>query len=252
MLRALDERVALDHDVAHLMDALPPLARTLRYGDVRDTDTSALRRVATGLVTRICIGLPSALHSLDDPAARLARTRIDGVHASVDLLDDADSTGQWLDTLAALADAPGLPGLLAGRCNRLLLDAGRLSADETGRSMARTLTVGVPVPRAAAWVEGFLAGDGLLLVHDDRLLELVDSWLVDIPADAFNEVLPLLRRTFSGYGAPQRRMIGERAARIGADGGGWRASAGDERLDAERGAAVLATVARLLGWTTAG
>jgi hypothetical protein len=113
--------------------------------------------------------------------------------------------------------------------------------------MALVLTVGVPVSRAAAWIEGFLAGDGLLLVHDERLLALVDTWLTGIPADAFVEVLPLLRRTFSGYPAPQRRMIGERAATIGT--GRRRPGAGDhdERIDPDRGGLLLPVVAKLLG-----
>ena len=86
--------------------------------------------------------------------------------------------------------------------------------------MALALTVGVPSARAAAWIEGFLAGGGLLLVHDERLLRLVDGWLTGIPPDAFVEVLPLLRRTFGAYPAPQRRQIGERAVRLGGAGGG--------------------------------
>jgi hypothetical protein len=115
--------------------------------------------------------------------------------------------------------------------------------------MSLVLTPGVPVARAAAWIEGFLTGDGLLLVHDERLLRLVDGWLTGIPPDAFVEALPLLRRTFSEYPAPQRRQIGERAVRLGdgsarphADDGG---GAG---LDDERADLVLPTVAALLGW----
>src|SRR5690606_20584548 len=42
VMRALADRAALDSDVCHLADALPALARTLRYGDVRATDTTAL------------------------------------------------------------------------------------------------------------------------------------------------------------------------------------------------------------------
>jgi hypothetical protein len=108
------------------------------------------------------------------------------------------------------------------------------------------LTVGVPVARAAAWIEGFLTGDGVLLVHDERLLRLVDGWLTAIAPEAFVEVLPLLRRTFSEYPAPQRRQIGERAVRLG---GADRAAGGpvDGDVDDERGALVMPTVAALLG-----
>ena len=253
VLAALDERMARDHDVAHLMDALPALTRTLRYGDVRRTDLPALRHVADGLITRICVGLPSAVTGLDDAAAAGMRDRIDAVHAAIALLDQPEDTARWLDVLSGLSTRDDVHGLLGGRVNRLLLDAGRLDVDEAGRRMGLVLTVGVPVARAAAWIEGFLAGDGLLLVHDERLLRLVDGWLTGIPADAFVEVLPLLRRTFSEYPPPARRQIGERAVGSAArrPGSGRGPDAGGHRddVDAERGDLVMPTVGVLLGWT---
>jgi len=248
VLRALDERMALDHDVAHLMDALPALARTLRYGDVRRTDLPALRHVTDGLITRICVGLPAAIGGLDDVAAAGMRDRIDAVHAAIALLDRPEDTARWYDTLAVLSTRDDVHGVLSGRVNRLLLDAGLLDVAEAGRRMSLILTTGVPVARAAAWIEGFLTGDGLLLVHDERLLRLVDGWLTGIPPDAFVEALPLLRRTFSEYPAPQRRQIGERAVRLGDAG---RSRDTDERTDDAddgRGDLVLPTVAALLGW----
>jgi hypothetical protein len=231
------------------MDALPALARTLRYGDVRGTDTASLRHLTTGMTTRICVGLPAAVGGLDDSAAASMRDRIDTVHSALALVDDPDSQERWRDVLAGLSTRDDLHGLLAGRLSRLLLDAGRLDADEVGRRMALVLTAGVPVARAAGWIEGFLAGDGLLLVHDERLLGLVDAWLTGIPGDAFVEILPLLRRTFSGYPAPQRRLIGQRAATIGEGAKRVRATGeGDAPVDDERGSLVLPTVAALLGW----
>ncbi|MBN1172426.1 MAG: hypothetical protein JXA67_09650 [Micromonosporaceae bacterium] len=255
LVTALGERVALDCDVAHLMEALPALTRTLRYGDVRGTDLDALQGVAAGMVTRVCVGLPGALHGLDEPAAAAMRDRIDAVHASIGLLragtgnerpGAAEMAEMWHEALASLATEDWLPALLSGRLNRLLLDAGIVEVRETAGRMALTLTVGVPPQRAAAWIEGFLSGDGLLLVHDERLLHLVDEWLTGIPPAAFIEVLPLLRRTFSGYSGPERRMIGERAAGLRA--GGDSAERSDDQFDAERGAAVLRTVAGILGW----
>jgi hypothetical protein len=244
VLKALDERMALDHDVVHLMDALPALARTLRYGDVRRTDLAALWHVMDGLITRICVGLPAAVGSLDDAAAAAMRDRIDAVHAAIALLDRAEDTARWHETLAGLSTRDDVHGLLSGRLNRLLLDGGLLDVEEAGRRMGLILTTGVPVGRAAAWIEGFLTGDGLLLVHDERLLRLVDGWLTGIPPDAFVEVLPLLRRTFSEYPAPQRRQIGERAVRLGSS---VAPAAPSVDLDEERGDLVLPTVAALLG-----
>jgi nucleoid-associated protein YgaU len=242
VLAALDTRAALDADVNHLMAAIPALARTLRYGDVRRTDVGGLRTVTAGLLGRVCAGLPSAVGSLADEAAKEMRDRIDGVHAAIGLLDDGDLRERWLATLGSVSRRGDLHGLLAGRLTRLLMDAGRLAPEEVRRRLRLPLTVGTPPAHAAAWVEGFLAGGGLLLVHDDALLELLDEWLADIAGDAFDDVLPLLRRTFGAFASGERRAIGERIASGRAD------RSGDEGpIDHERAAAVLPTMSALLG-----
>jgi hypothetical protein len=245
VLRALDARAALDTDVTHLMAAVPALARTVRYGDVRGSDVAAMRVVAHGLVVRVCAGLPAAVAGLDESAATELRTHLDAVQTSLALLDDSALTAEWLATLEGLAGQRALNGLLAGRLNRMLLDAGRLDPAEAGRRLGLVLTVGEEPARAAAWVEGFLAGGGLLLVHDERLLELVDSWLAGIAAEAFVEVLPLLRRTFAEFAGPERRAIGEQARHL--DGGGPGRARPPDEIDHDRAAVVLPTLRLLLG-----
>ncbi|GAA0605926.1 DUF5682 family protein [Streptomyces crystallinus] len=217
VMRALADRAALDTDVAHLAEALPALARTLRYGDVRGTGTAALAEVATGLAERICVGLPPACTGLDADGATEMRRRIDDVHTAMALLPQADGgptslRDRWASVLAKLAGRDSVPGEIRGRAVRLLLDEGRLGDGEAERHMGLALSAGTPPGEAAAWIEGFVggaSGGGMLLVHDERLLALVDTWLTGVPADAFTDVLPLLRRTFSAYEPGVRRTLGE-------------------------------------------
>ncbi|GID75946.1 hypothetical protein Ade02nite_45870 [Paractinoplanes deccanensis] len=245
VLAALDARAALDADITHLMAAIPALARTLRYGDVRRTDLAGLATVTASLLGRVCAGLPSAVGSLSDEAAKLLRDRVDGVHAAVGLLEDDGLRERWLSTLESLAGRADLHGLLAGRLTRLLLDAGRLDGAEVRRRLRLPLTVGTPPAHGAAWVEGFLAGGGLLLVHDEALLTLLDDWLADIPADAFDDVLPLLRRTFGAFDAGERRAIGERVA--GPRGAARDGGSDGLGFDPQRADLVLPTLSALLG-----
>ncbi|GAA0339843.1 DUF5682 family protein [Actinoallomurus spadix] len=114
-----------------------------------------------------------------------------------------------------------------------------------GDRMARAVSAGTSPAHAAAWIEGFLSGGGLILVHDDRLLRLVDAWIAALPPESFAAVLPLLRRTFGTFEAPERRAIGERVARIGTASG--RGSAAGESLDLERAAPAVRTVIGILG-----
>jgi len=245
VLAAVRDRAALEGDVTHLMAALPALVRAARYGDVRGTDPGRLSEVAVEMITRICAGLPAALTSLDETAERAARDRIDAVHSAIGLLADHGSRTRWLDTLARVV--PRCPALISGRLTRLLLDAGRLSADDVAIRMSRELSRAAPAAAAAGWAEGFLAGSGLLLVHDDKLLGLADGWLAGLSADAFAAVLPALRRTFGEFAPPERRAIGDKAARL--DGSGRPpvlAASADDDLDADRAVPAVRVVAAIL------
>ena len=247
VLAAVRDRAALDTDVTRLMAALPALVRAARYGDVRGTDPARLGEVAAEMITRICAGLPAAVASLDETAEQAMRELIDAVHAAAGLLADNASRDRWLGTLGRLA--PRCPPLISGRLVRLLLDAGRISAGEAGLRMSRALSAAAPAPAAAGWAEGFLAGSGLLLLHDDALLALADGWLAGLTAEAFTAVLPALRRTFGAFAPPERRAIGQKAARLDGSGRGPAAAAdpGDE-LDQERAALATGAVALILGW----
>jgi hypothetical protein len=170
------------------------------------------------------------------------RNQVDAVHAALAMLDDASLRDRWLEALAGLAGSDRVHPLIAGRVTRLLYDADRLDAGETRRRMGLVLTAGTPPSDAAQWIEGFLAGGGLLLVHDTALLSLVDEWLAGVAADSFTDVLPLLRRTFGTFAEPERRSIGERIR-----GGVVAESPAPIALDHERAAQVLPTLATLLG-----
>ncbi|MFI8926461.1 DUF5682 family protein [Streptomyces sp. NPDC053474] len=264
VMRVLADRAALDADVGHLAEALPALVRSLRYGDVRGTDTGALGEVALGLVERVCVGLPSACVGLDAEAAERMRERVDAVHGAVGLLGSlAASTAsrpagagvraRWLGVLRGLAGGERVVGVVRGRCARLLMDDGVLAEGEAARLMGLALSRGTEPGEAAAWIEGFVgggAGGGMLLVHDERLLGLVDQWLTGVSAEAFVDVLPLLRRTFSAYEEGVRRTLGE-LVRRGPGRGTSPAAAGvpgfAQELDRERADAVLPVVGLLLG-----
>ncbi|MFI9613054.1 DUF5682 family protein [Streptomyces sp. NPDC052023] len=260
VMRILADRAALDTDVGHLAQALPALVRSLRYGDVRGTDTGALAGVAAGLAERIFVGLPPACAALDTDAAEEMRRHVDAVHTAVGLLGEAPAAGhddlrrRWHAVLGILSGRDTVPGLLRGRAVRLLLDDGELARDEAARLMGLVLSPGTAPGDAAAWIEGFVGGGGggMLLVHDERLLGLVDGWLTGVPAEAFTDVLPLLRRTFSAYEPGVRRTLGELVRRgPGQRGSTERAGAGTAGfgvgLDIERADAVLPVVRLLLG-----
>lgn len=257
MMARLQEAAALTSDIPHLIDALPPLANVLRYGNVRGTDDDRVWPVVDGLVTRICIGLAGACSALNDDAAQEMFDRLTRMDAAMTIISAEDNGAQangerplrdlWRDTLRRMTDQRGLHGLIAGRCARLLFDQGALPADETGRLMGLALSRANEPAQAAAWIDGFLRGSGLLLLHNETLWTILDAWVASLNGDAFTALLPLLRRTFSTFPAAERRQMGEQAKRERRDRGSEIEDSAGGDVDVERAKRVLPTLTMLLG-----
>ena len=245
LIEQLQAIAAVASDVTHLMAALPALVNVLRYRDVRQTDSAAVAQVVDGLVPRLCIGLPGACASLDDDAAARMLQSIDQTHSALKLLQQESHLQSWSVTLQHLADRPNLHGLIAGRCCRLLLDEGTVAPDEAAKRLGLALSLATEPPQAAAWVEGFLQGSGLLLIHDDAIWQVLDDWVIQLSAETFTALLPLLRRTFANFTAPERRQMGERV-RLGRQ----EPTVDNQEYDRDLADATLPLIAQLLGLAT--
>ncbi|MCI0339200.1 MAG: DUF5682 family protein [Acidobacteria bacterium] len=249
LMERLQSVAALTSDATQMMGALPPLANIMRYGNVRKTDATMVGEILDGLVARICIGLPGACASLNDEAAAIIFEHIIRTNSAINLLRNDDYSKQWHNALLQMVDQRNLHGLVAGRCCRLLLDSTRLAAEEAALHLRLALSTANEPGQAATWVEGFLKGSGLLLLHDETLSRVLDDWVTRIHRESFTMILPLLRRTFATFTTSERRQIGERVK------SGMKVAAGPTfslqsaraDFDQARAEAVLPLVAKLLG-----
>lgn len=229
--QALESRAATTGDALQLMQALPALANAFRYGSVRQTDASLVAHVLDGLIVRACIGLPLACGALDDDAADALRQQLLAAHAAIGLRDAPEQTEAWQRALAVVHQHTGAHTLIAGLACRLLLDQGALDTPEVAQALSLHLSPGSDPGRAAAWLDGFLNRNALVLLHDTRLWALVDQWLAGLGDEHFTRVLPLVRRTFAAFGPGERRDLGSKARQAAAGGGGAVAGATSMAVD---------------------
>jgi uncharacterized protein DUF5682 len=243
---ALEQRSARTGDVQQLMLAIPPLARVLRYGDVRQTSAGMVRGVIDSLLIRVCAGLPAACASLDDDAAADMLRAIESAEGAITIIGAPGQVDAWRAAQRSVCDLAGAPGLVSGRCVRLLLDAALLLPSEARQRLARALSARDEIARSVRWLEGFLRGSGLLLLRDEVLWQLLDDWLCGLGAAPFEEILPLLRRSFAEFPWPERRQMGElvRAGRPGTRAG---VAAAADDWDLDRVRQILPVLAAALG-----
>jgi hypothetical protein len=217
LVALLVTRSAESVDVLQMLRALPALVATVRYGDVRRTDAATLSGVVVALAERATVGVVPASLELDDDAADDLGGSILAATQSLGLLVDEGLRGvidDWWTALRQIIDRREAAPVVRGTCTRLALNAERLAMPEAEDCLMRALARGTPPAEAARWLEGFLSpnlgGSGLMLASSTRLFGLVDTWLTSLSDQYFSEVLPLLRRTTSGFSAGERRQIAER------------------------------------------
>jgi hypothetical protein len=59
----------------------------------------------------------------------------------------------------------------------------------------------------AQWLSGFLHGSGQLLFHYPPLWGLVNDWVANLAWEDFENILPLLRRTFADFSQFDRQRL---------------------------------------------
>jgi hypothetical protein len=243
VITALAAQTARQQDVVALLETIEPLARTRRYGDVRDADTSLVAEVLDTVVTRAAVDLRPGCASLDDDAAARMRAAVDAAQRGISLVEGEPPV--WREALVAVASDEAVHGLVSGRVNRILLDLGVLSTDDVARRLSRRLSVGTTPRAGAAWLDGFLEGDAVLLLHDHDLLGIIDDWVATVDETTFEDLLPLLRRSFARFETAERRQLGMRLRHR--DTEGQALAMRDSEIDWERAAPAVRRMAELLG-----
>lgn len=248
VLQLLQNLSARSANVRQLMNALPSLARVARYGDVRGTQSGHIAPVVAGMFERAMVGLLPAVSSLDDDSAEEMVKSLVAVQQALDLLQRSDWEAEWQEQLHRIL-AKDVHGVLRGWSCRLLLEKGKLPAEEFYRITRLALSSAHDPFAVAAWMAGLLRGSGMLLLHQDELWQVFDQWLRELPEKTFTEMLPLLRRAFADFSGPERRQMGEKVKHLNIEsspppslsptrGGGF---------NTERARRVLPVLAQILG-----
>ena len=86
----------------------------------------------------------------------------------------------------------------------------------------------------------------MILLLDNVLWQILDQWVAQLPREAFEALLPLLRRTFSGFSPSERRKMGEKA-RNQTSFLTTAKSSQQVEFDAQRAEEVLPIIFQLLG-----
>lgn len=207
LLQKMQNVSALAKDALLLADAVLPLAEVLRYGSARRVNLRAVEQLLGQIIPRVCVQLPTACIGVNEDASADILKKILAVNRALGILQMAEYEEQWGKTLNDISQMNGAAPLLAGLSTRLLFDKNIRNTTQTGDMVRFRLSPAQTPIESAQWLEGFLYGSGLLLLHHLELWKTLDNWLRELSEETFVELLPLLRRTFSQFSQPERQKM---------------------------------------------
>lgn len=247
LLERIIELSTLSSDIIDLLKAIPGLVEVSRYGNVRNSDLSVLNNIVQQLLVKVYVGLGNACYGLDEENSNLMFSLISMLNNAVRLYNDDTYLEQWNNTLHKLIDKQGVHSIIIGCVCRLLLDAGCFNDQEADTRISFALSSTGNHYNVASWLEGFLKGNGMILIYDNRLWNLVYAWVTTLHGDTFMELLPLLRRTFSRFEYGERKQIGIKAKKGLASENLSQGTTSSDIFDEERAVTIIPVIKQLCG-----
>lgn len=207
LAKKIQTLAALTKDILTLMKALPALVRVYKYGNQRNSEVIFFKNLIGQIAPRIFIGLPSLCSGIEEDLAKEVYIEMIQTNHALHLLNDEDLIQAWQSSVKVLAHTQSVHLLIQGWCWRTLFDKQLLSSELMERTIQGYLTTARDPMDFAFWLEGFLSGSGLLLIHNPGFWKLLDQWIRQIPEEQFKTILPVLRRTFSAFQVPERKKM---------------------------------------------
>jgi Family of unknown function (DUF5682) len=246
LIQKLQTVSALSKDAAALAETTLPLTEILRYGSARTMDTEAISALLVQIIPRVCVQFAGACAGINEDVAQELLLTMIRFNRAIDLLKEypehSGNEAAWLRCLTDISEIKQSAPLLAGLAARMLFDKGNQDSKTTDKTMRFRLSQAVEPSEAAMWLEGFLQGSGLILIHHQALWTILDEWIDELPFETLRKLLPILRRTFAKFSGPEREQMLALAGRVAKV-----ASVGfeEEEMEENRGEEVL-DILRLL------
>ncbi len=222
-LAATERLAATDDDVRSLARATRALSGLVSYGTSRGGvagTEEVIGALAEKTFTRAVLRIEQASIG-DDDAIAPARDAIRILH-EIAVSQARFDTSLWFQLAGDLVNSDRIHGACAGMLAGLLYLAHKLDEPAIVQVVGLRLSSTTDPRAAAAFLEGFLSVNALVLVRNREVVGALDAFVQAVPADRFKDVLPVLRRAFSGLGATERRYLTENLIAVRQIGGSAR------------------------------
>ena len=216
LIKKMDVLAASTTDTLTLMQTVLPLVDLQKYGNVRQTDQGMIEFILRSVFYRMIVGLPVSCGGINDEQAQQTGGLIREIQQAVQLLNQTTYAEDWYEVLEKIlandATAPFIRGLVL----KILYEVKRVEDTETAQHFSVALSENNDPAVSAKWLEGFLHGAAMVLILDNKIWNILFNWVSGLEDEVFDDLLPLLRRSFADYSSVEKAKLGEKVKKGGA------------------------------------
>ena len=207
-LRVSEQLAAADEDLPSLAHACRSLSGLVSYGTSRalsKVGDDAIRTLCVRTFNRALLRVAPACVG-DDEAVAPVKQGLRTLH-EVALSQPLVDKESWFQVARDIAESYAVNPSVSGLCYGLLYLAQVMDAEDVVLVIEQRLSDASEPERAAAFLEGFLQVNAMVLVKTRAVVESLDRYLTSIPTERFRDTVPLLRRALCVLGATERRYL---------------------------------------------
>jgi hypothetical protein len=214
-LRACDAHAATDSDLPSLASAARALGGLVAYGTSRahaDVGDEAVAVLCEKTFGRALLRVRDASACGPDAVGSVLEA-LRTLHEVALAQPRADKAG-WLAEARGLMESYTVHPAASGLATGLLYLAQELSESDVAQEVGRRLSLAVEPEAGAAYLEGFLQVNALVLVKSREVVKALDDFLSSVEPERLRQTLPVLRRALGALGPTERRYLMENVVAV--------------------------------------
>ena len=192
--------------------AAEQLSITVRYGDLRQFDSTPVLPLLRQLYLRACLTMEEACQcdAKAAPEVTTAMEKLNLLQLSHDFLEEE----RWLGLMETISDRDDLNTRCSGFAMAILLERGKADEELLAREVSRRLSPGVPADLGAGWFEGLAAKNRYALIARLSLWRHLGDYIAALDDIDFRRALVFLRRAFADFAPLEKQEIAENLGEV--------------------------------------
>lgn len=211
LTRKLDSISIASNDIVEMMDAIPNLTNIVLYGNVRNIDYTNISKILNSFIIRVTASGIDTCCGINQEQATELIEKISQMDMSIGSINNDYYISLWHRYLTNLRSVKSINPMISGFASRMLYDKTKITTEEMLNSMSFYTSPANKPNEIAYWFEGFFRKSGTILILDDNLWTMLDSWIQSLEYEKFIEFLPIMRRTFSSYSKTEKEKLAQKA-----------------------------------------